>query len=188
MKTGQPVRIEFTREENFLAATHRYPTICYLKYGAKKDGTLTAIQTKIIGDMGAYRHHISASGVMEIMKGVYRCPNLKGEAYTVYTNKPEGGAMRCVGHPQGQFAQEVHMDIMAEKLGLDPMEFRLKNHAVLKMETRTERFLFPATGWRCASVERPKLWAGGKNGENLEQFGHLKKGLGMAIHACGHAP
>lgn len=187
MKTGHPVRIEFTREENFLAATHRYPTICYLKYGAKKDGTLTAIQTKVIADMGAYSRSAFASGTMQTMQGVYRCPNLKGEAYTVYTNKPEGGAMRCVGHPQGQFAQEVHMDIMAEKLGLDPMEFRLKNYARLEDGDQDKKIPFSSNGMemcirRAAEVMgwRQKWRKPGAGS------GPLKKGLGMAIHACGH--
>jgi CO/xanthine dehydrogenase Mo-binding subunit len=146
MKTGQPVRIEFDREESFLATTHRYPMVCYLKYGAKKDGTLTAIEAKVIADMGAYRHLAGAMGIMETMKGVYRCPNLKAEGYDVYTNKPEGGFMRCVGHPQGQVAQEIHMDIMAEKLGMDPVAFRLKNHARLEDGDQDTKTPFSSNG------------------------------------------
>jgi len=187
MKTGHPVRIEFTREENFLAATHRYPTICYLKYGAKKDGTLTAIQTKIIADVGAYCHYVGASNVMGTMKGVYRCPNLKGEGYTVYTNKPEGGAMRCVGHPQGQFAQEVHMDIMAEKLGLDPMDFRLKNFARLEDGDQDRKMPFSSNGMEeCIRRGADAFGWGEKWQKPGAGPGPLKKGLGMAIHACSH--
>ena len=84
MKTGHPVRIEFNREENFLVTHHRWPSICYLKYGAKKDGTLTAIQVKNISDLGAYAHVDGAINVIETMKGVYRCPNLKAEGYNVH--------------------------------------------------------------------------------------------------------
>ncbi len=187
MKTGHPVRIEFDREENFLATHHRYPSICYLKYGAKKDGTLTAIQAKVVGDMGAYCHFDGAFGVLETMKGVYRCPNLKGEAYSVCTNKPEGGAMRCVGHPQGQFAQEVHMDIMAEKLGLDPVDFRLKNYARLEDGDQDRKIPFSSNAMEecirkgAAAAGWAQKWQ--KPGAST---GALKKGMGMAIHACRH--
>jgi CO/xanthine dehydrogenase Mo-binding subunit len=187
LKTGQPVRMEFTREENFLAATHRYPTVCYLKYGAKKDGTLTAIQTKVIADIGAYCHHVGAVGVMGTMKGVYRCPNLKGEGYTVYTNKPEGGAMRCVGHPMGQFAQEVHMDIMAEKLGLDPVDFRLKNYARLEDGDQDRKVPFSSNGMEECIRKGAEAFGWGQRWEKPGTTpGPLKKGLGMAIHACSH--
>lgn len=187
MKTGHPVRIEFSREENFLAAHHRYAAVCYLKYGARKDGTLTAIQAKVVADMGAYCHLDGAFGVIETMKAVYRCPNVKGEAYNVYTNKPEGGTMRCVGHPQGEFAQEIHMDIMAEKLGLDPVEFRLKNHAQLADGDQDRKIPFSSNAMEecirkgAEAIGWAQKWQ--KPGTNP---GPLKKGLGMAIHACRH--
>jgi CO/xanthine dehydrogenase Mo-binding subunit len=187
MKTGHPVRIEFTREENFVAATHRYPTICYLKYGAKKDGTLTAIQAKVIADMGAYCHLDGAFGVMETMKGVYRCPNLKGESYNVYTNKPEGGFQRCVGHPQGEVAQEIHMDIMAEKLGLDPVEFRLKNYARLEDGDQDRKVPFSSDGMEECIRKGAEAFGWGQRWQKPGTSpGPIKKGLGMAIHACRH--
>jgi CO/xanthine dehydrogenase Mo-binding subunit len=126
-KTNRPVKIEFTREENYLSAHHRYPTTWYFKYGAKKDGTLTAIQVKLYADMGAYHSLDGAAASIEVAKWVYRCPNVKLEGFNVFTNKPEGGYMRCVGHPAGMFPQEAHMDRLAEKLGKDPVEFRMKN-------------------------------------------------------------
>lgn len=187
MKTGHPVRIEFTREENFLAAHHRYPSVSYLKYGAKKDGTLTAIQAKVVGDMGAYCHLDGAFGVIETMKAVYRCPNVKGEGYTVYTNKPEGGSMRCVGHPQGEFAQEVHMDIMAEKLGLDPVAFRLKNHARLADGDQDRKIPFSSNAMEeCIQKGAEAIGWAQKWQKPGTSPGHLKKGMGMAIHACRH--
>ncbi|MBM4314091.1 MAG: xanthine dehydrogenase family protein molybdopterin-binding subunit [Deltaproteobacteria bacterium] len=187
MKTGQPVRIEFDREESFLATTHRYPMVCYLKYGAKKDGTLTAIQAKVIADMGAYRHLAGASGIMETMKCVYRCPNLKAEGYDVYTNKPEGGFMRCVGHPQGQVAQEIHMDIMAEKLGIDPVAFRLKNHARLEDGDQDTKAPFSSNGMEeCIRKGAEAFgWTQRWQKPGASQ-GPIKKGLGMAIHSCRH--
>ena len=145
-KTGLPVKIDFDREENFLSTHHRYPTVFHFKYGVKKDGTITAISAKVIADMGGYAHFAGAGGCMETLKSVYRCPNLRAEGYSVYTNKPEGGFMRCVGHPMPQFAQEVHMDIIAEKLGMDPVDFRLKNYARLEDGDQDRKFPFTSNG------------------------------------------
>jgi CO/xanthine dehydrogenase Mo-binding subunit len=187
MKTGRPVRLEFTREENFLASHHRYPAIIHLKYGAKKDGTLTAIQAKVITDMGAYCHLDGAFGVIETMKGVYRCPNLKAEGYNVYTNKPEGGTMRCVGHPQGEFAQEVHMDVLAEKLAMDPIAFRMKNHARLADGDQDRKVPFSSNAMAeciqkgAEAIAWTRQWH-----EPNATAGPVKKGIGMAIHACRH--
>ncbi len=187
LKTGHPVKIEFTREENFLATTHRYPTVCYLKYGAKKDGTLTAIQAKVIADMGAYCHFDGAFGVMETMKGVYRCPNLTGESYNVYTNKPEGGFQRCVGHPMGQVAQEIHMDIMAEKLGMNPVDFRLKNYARLEDGDQDRKIPFSSNGMEeCIRKGAEAFGWAQKWQKPGTSPGPIKKGMGMAIHACRH--
>jgi xanthine dehydrogenase molybdenum-binding subunit len=192
MKTGHPVRIEFAREENFLATTHRYPMVCYLKYGAKKDGTLTAIQAKVIADIGAYCHMgnffgANVFGIMETMKGVYRCPNLNAEGYNAYTNKPEGGFMRCVGHPQGQVAQEIHMDIMAEKLGLDPVAFRLKNHARLEDGDQDKKIPFSSNGMEeCIRKGAEAFGWTQKWQKPATSPGPVKKGFGMAIHSCRH--
>jgi len=187
LETGHPVRIEFTREENFLAALHRYPTVCYLKYGAKKDGTLTAIQAKVIADMGVYGHSDGASGVMETMKGVYRCPNLKGESYNVYTNKPEGGPQRCVGHPMGQVAQEIHMDIMAEKLGMNPVDFRLKNYARLEDGDQDRKIPFSSNGMEECIRKGAEAFGWAQRWQKPGTSpGPIKKGLGMAIHSCRH--
>ena len=187
MKTGHPVRIEFDREENFLATTHRYPMVCTLKYGAKKDGTLTAIQAKVIADMGAYRHLAGAFGIMETMNGVYRCPNLNAEGYDVYTNKPEGGFMRCVGQPQGQVAQEIHMDIMAEKLGMDPVAFRLKNYARLEDGDQDRKVPFTSNGMEECIRKGADAFGWAQRWQKPGASpGPVKKGLGMAIHACRH--
>ncbi|MEW6333267.1 MAG: xanthine dehydrogenase family protein molybdopterin-binding subunit [Thermodesulfobacteriota bacterium] len=187
MKTGHPVRMELSREENFLSTHHRYPSISYLKYGARKDGTLTAIQARVIGDMGGYCHLDGAMNVIETMKAVYRCPNLKAEGYTLYTNKPEGGAMRCVGHPQGQFAQEVHMDIMAEKLGLDPVMFRLKNHARLEDGDQDRKTPFSSNGMEeCIRKGAEAFGWTQKRQKPGASPGPVKKGFGMAIHSCRH--
>jgi len=186
-KTQRPARIEFNREENFLAGHHRYPVIFYLKYGVKKDGTLTAIQAKAVADMGGYAHFPGAGGSMEVILSTYRCPNLKAESYSVCTNKPEGGFMRCVGHPQATFPQEVHLDIIAEKLGMDPVEFRLKNYARLEDGDQARKIPFSSNGMeecikKGAEAASWKVrWQ--KPGSTA---GPVKRGLGMAIHACRH--
>jgi len=186
-KTGLPVKIEFSREENFLSTHHRWPTVWYLKYGVKKDGTLTSLYAKVIADMGAYAHIAGAGQCLETVKSVYRCPNLQGEGYSVYTNKPEGGAMRCVGHPMPQFAQEVHMDIIAEKLGMDPVDFRLKNYARLEDGDQDRKFPFTSNGMEecikkgAEAIGWRQRWQ--KPGSSP---GPVKKGLGMAVHACRH--
>ena len=186
-KTGRPVKIHFSREENFLAAHHRYPTIWNLKYGVKKDGTLTALYAKVIADMGAYFLYDGASNSLETMKSVYRCPNVKLEGYSVWTNKPQGGRMRCVGHPMPQFAQEVHMDVIAEKLGMDPVEFRLKNYARLEDGDQDRKLPFTSNGMEecirkgMEAINWKQRWQ-----KHTSTPGPVKKGLGMAAHACRH--
>ena len=186
-KTNRPVKLEFTREENYLAAHHRYPTTWYLKYGAKKDGTLTAIQVKLYADEGAYYHDDGAYGSLEVPKGVYRCPNVKLEGYNIITNKPEGGHMRCVGHPAGMFPQEVHMDLLAEKLGMDPVEFRLKNAAKKEDGDQDRKIPFASIGLEeCVKQAAEKIgWKANWKKPNTSP-GPIKRGLGVAFQSCRH--
>jgi xanthine dehydrogenase molybdenum-binding subunit len=186
-RTGRPVRMELSREEAFLAGHHRYPTVWHLKYGAKKDGTLTAIEARVVADMGAYAHFAGAGGCLETIRSVYRCPNLKAEGYSVYTNKPEGGFMRCVGHPMPQFAQEVHMDMMAEKLGMDPVDFRLKNYARLEDGDQDRKLPFASNGMEECIKKGAAEFGWGQRWQKPDSTqGPIKKGLGMAVHACRH--
>ena len=187
MKTNRPVKMEFTREENFIGTHHRYPTTWYLKYGTRKDGTLTAIELKLYADVGAYYHQDFAYNSMEVPKGVYRCANAKMEGYNVFTNKPEAGQMRCVGHPAGMFPQEVHMDRLAEKLGMDPLAFRLKNYARKEDGDQDRKIPFGSVGMEeCARLAAERIgWAANwkKPGSSS---GPVKKGLGVAFQACRH--
>jgi CO/xanthine dehydrogenase Mo-binding subunit len=185
--TGRPVKIQFSRDENFLSTHHRYPTIFDLKYGVKKDGTLTALYAKLIADMGAYAHFEGATGCVETMKSVYRCPNLKFEGYSVYTNKPEGGYMRCVGHPMPQFAQEVHMDMIAEKLGMDPVDFKMKNFARLEDGDQDRKMPFTSNGMdECIRKGAEAIGWKQRWQKPNSSPGPIKKGFGMAVHACRH--
>ncbi|MCG6878233.1 MAG: xanthine dehydrogenase family protein molybdopterin-binding subunit [Deltaproteobacteria bacterium] len=129
MKTCRPVEIIATREEIFTAYRHGQPLIVTIKTGVKKDGTIVAQQLKTINNSGAYR----GSGVVVIFlawgftMAPYRNPNLKYEGYSVYTNNPIRTPQRGHGAPQLRFAVESQLDMIAEELGLDPIEIRLKN-------------------------------------------------------------
>jgi xanthine dehydrogenase molybdenum-binding subunit len=129
-KAGKPVKVEYSREENFIVHPSRQPFIQTVKIGVKKDGTITALQTKIIADAGAYFEYSgsTASFNMYNLMAIYRCPNTAGDADIVYTNTPPTGAFRGFGNPEAMFALEQMIDKAAEKIGMDPMEFRLKNH------------------------------------------------------------
>ncbi len=186
-KTGKPVKMEWSREENFIDTHHRYPTVWNLKYGAKKDGTLTAIYARVVADMGAYEHLVGAERSLQTMKSVYRCPNVKLEGYSVYTNKPEGGAMRCVGHPMGQFAQESHMDILAEKLEMNPVELRLKNYARLEDGDQDKKLPFTSNGMEeCIRKGAETIGWSQKWQRPGSSPGVKKRGIGVAVHACSH--
>ena len=129
MKTGKPVKMKYTREDEFEVSTVRHPYLTKYKSGLKKDGTLVARQVEIVSDSGAY----VSWGASTLTKaavhaaGPYRIPHVCIDGYLVYTNKPIGGAMRGFGVTQLGFAYEVHMDTIAAEMGLDPLEFRLKN-------------------------------------------------------------
>jgi 4-hydroxybenzoyl-CoA reductase subunit alpha len=129
MKTGRPVRIAASREEIFTAYRHGQPLIVEVKTGVKKDGALVAQQLRVINNCGAYR----GSGVVVIFLAwgfvmvPYRLPHLKYEGYSVYTNNPVRAPQRGHGAPQVRFAVESQLDMIAEELGLDPIEIRLKN-------------------------------------------------------------
>ena len=129
-KAGRPVKIEATREEEFVAGRHRHATITTVKMGVKNDGTVTAVHATTIMDTGAYLS--SGPGVVRRAgQGalyLYRCPNVRYDGHLTYTNTPSGGSYRALGAPQGHFALEIIADRAAEAVGMDPVEFRLKNH------------------------------------------------------------
>ncbi|TSJ63926.1 molybdopterin-dependent oxidoreductase [Starkeya sp. 3C] len=129
MKTGRPVKLEYSRPEQFASSTCRHPMRITVKVGAKRDGTLTAIAVRILSNTGAYGNH--GPGVLFHSAGesiaLYRCPNKKADGYAVYTNTPPSGAFRGYGLSQSTFAIESAMDEVARKLGIDPFAFRRLN-------------------------------------------------------------
>jgi putative selenate reductase molybdopterin-binding subunit len=129
LKTGQPVKLEFTREEQFIAATTRHPMRVRIKAGARRDGRLTAMEMHVVSNTGAYGNHGFAvlNHACSECFSVYRCDNKKIDAFAVYTNTVPAGAFRGYGLPQTNFAVESAMDELARKLGMDPIEFRARN-------------------------------------------------------------
>ena len=122
-RTGRPVRVEFTRHEDFIAIHGRWSTQQHYRIGYKKDGTLTAIHLKCYSNMGAYLR--SSGGVQGPTN--YYAPNIKSEVYRVHTNRAVSANFRGPAGPQGVFAIDSAMDDIAYKLGMDPVEFRAKN-------------------------------------------------------------
>ena len=118
----------------------------HVKTGARRDGMLTALQVTVIADTGAYPF-VTADIVSALIGGTYRFPNLLIDAYNVLTNKPGTGAYRAPGAPQACFAIEGQMDLLARELGLDPLEFRLKN-AVVEGDPMPDGSPWPRVGSR----------------------------------------
>jgi CO/xanthine dehydrogenase Mo-binding subunit/aerobic-type carbon monoxide dehydrogenase small subunit (CoxS/CutS family) len=129
LRTGRPVQYEFTREDEFTIAPTRHPMRVRVRVGATSDGVLTALHVDQLMDTGAYGNH--GVGVMyhsvHESTSVYRCPNKRVDAESVYTNNLPSGAFRGYGLGQVVFAVESAMDELARELGIDPFELRRRN-------------------------------------------------------------
>jgi CO/xanthine dehydrogenase Mo-binding subunit len=137
-KSGRPVKITYKRDEDFLSTTPRRPAVIELKTGIMRDGTLVARQARAYFGNGAY--HIATGynfgeGMAGRLAGPYNVPHLDMYGYTVYTNQPPCGAYRAPGSPQIIFAVESHMDMLAARLGMDPLA--LRKHNALKVGDRS---------------------------------------------------
>ena len=161
MKTQRPVRLVFTREESIISTAKRHPSRTTLRMGLMKDGRIRASAMKMICDGGAYG--LSTEGVMRkaaiLAAGPYVIPNVRVDTYGIYTNNTPSGAFRSFGALQTAFATESHLDICAERLGLDPFHIRRINamcdgavtHTKAKLGsvslTRALDALEKASGW-----------------------------------------
>jgi CO/xanthine dehydrogenase Mo-binding subunit len=128
-KLQRPVRIIWSRQESIIGHGKRHASVVRGKWGATKDGVLVAAEIEMIGDAGAYMYTTNkVLGNSTITcTGPYFIPNVKSDVYGVYTNNLPGAAFRGFGAPQALYMAELQMDKLAEKLGMDPVEFRLKN-------------------------------------------------------------
>jgi CO/xanthine dehydrogenase Mo-binding subunit len=129
MKTMRPVRLVFTREESIISTAKRHPSRTFLRMGVMRDGRIKALAMRMVCDGGAYG--LSTEGVMRkaaiLAAGPYAIPNVRIDTYGIYTNNTPSGAFRSFGALQTQFATESQLDIIAERLGLDPFEIRCIN-------------------------------------------------------------
>jgi len=127
--SGRPVRVKFNREETFISTLTRHEAVVYSKTGVKNDGTLVAREMKIYWGAGAYAEKSPTVCIRGSLPapGPYRIPHVKVDGYAVYTNKPVAGSYRGYGIPQGAWAGEQQMDELARRLGMDPVDIRMKN-------------------------------------------------------------
>ncbi len=189
LRTNRPVRIEFNRREEFISSRTRHPMKIDIKIGAKRDGRFTAIQMKALSNTGAYGTHAKTVLFNVGSKTLPLYNKVSAVRFTgdvVYTNLPVGGAYRGYGATQGYAALESTVDIVAERLGIDPIEIRKINH-IKENETSP---IFEALGEGKKGVQQVvkscKLpWCIEKGAEAIgwkEKYGkHNGRGVGMAI-------
>jgi xanthine dehydrogenase molybdenum-binding subunit len=122
-QAGAAVKLEMSRREDFIGMHGRWPTVQYFKVGVDRDGLLKAIQLRGYSGMGGYRKNSGAIGGMD----AFQCPNVESTIYPVYTNRTVSGNFRGPEFPQGYFGFQSMMDDVAYKVGIDPVEFALKN-------------------------------------------------------------
>ncbi len=129
LATGRPVRFEYTRGQEFTSARTRHPQILRFRSGVDKDGKLVGIDLHIVGDAGAYGTHGLTVQMVSGFRGLstYWLPAARFDCQVVYTNKPVPGAFRGYGAPQALFGLELHMEELAERIGMDPVAFKRLN-------------------------------------------------------------
>lgn len=172
--TGRPVKIMLDRHEENLAAGNRPSTVQHLKIGAKRDGTLTALELRAIISAGAYC--LWPPSVGGPARQLYACPNLKTEQYTVFTNTGPLSAFRAPGYVEGTFALESLMDELARELELDPLELRLKNYTEIDQTTGRP---YSTKGLREAYERGAKLF--GRKSPSLKGRGSAPPTLGEGM-------
>lgn len=185
-KTHRPVKLVYDREEDILTSSKRHPAIVRYRSGARKDGTLTAIEVDFVYNAGAYQTLSSAvlwRGVMSAA-GPYRIPHVKIDGRSVATNTVPCGAFRGFGSPQVIFAHESQMDRLADQLGIDRLEIRHRNALVVGDETATEQRLDESVGLLETIEEANRLAHWEKRLREVEEFNasvrDRRRGLGIS--------
>lgn len=186
--TGRTIKCVYSREESFYGHSKRHPFIMRYKTGATKDGKLKAMETTIIGDTGAY-----ASWAINVLRkggvhatGPYEIPNVKVDSYAVYTNNPYAGAMRGFGATQPPIGHEQQMDILAEKLGIDPVTFRLKNTLKVDSRTSNNQLLDESIPIdRCIEAVAKEMDFKDKSFKDASKSSNIKRGRGLGAMFYG---
>jgi putative selenate reductase molybdopterin-binding subunit len=188
LDTGRPVCLEYTREEEFTTASPRHPMKITVKLGARADGTLTAMQFRNVSNTGAYGNHggetLFAAGAAI---AIYRCPNKKFDAYSVYTNTVPSGALRGYGMTQPAFAVESAMHELAAALGMDPLELRRRNivrpgDALLAIHDEPDDVAFTEDGLAQCIDRVDAALRSHTNGEALGQEWLVGVGTASSLH------
>lgn len=181
-KLQRPVKIIWSRQESIIGHGKRHASVSRAKWGATKDGKLVAAEVEMIADGGAYMYTSNkVLGNSTITStGPYFIPNVKTDVYGVYTNNVPGAAFRGFGAPQALFMAEMQMDKLAEKLGMDPVEFRLRNALrdgdTMGVGTPSPS---PVSVVKCIESAAEKFeWQNEK--QKVEVQSHLKRGRGFA--------
>ena len=164
MKTMRPVRLVYTREESIISTAKRHPSRTTLRMGVMRDGRIRALAMRMVCDGGAYG--LSTEGVMRkaaiLAAGPYNIPNVRIDTFGIYTNNTPSGAFRSFGALQTQFATESHLDIIAERLGLDPFEIRRINAMRDGATTHTKQKLGSVSLMRALdAAEQASGWEAG---------------------------
>jgi CO/xanthine dehydrogenase Mo-binding subunit len=189
IKAGKPVKMVNTREESMLESYKRHPYALNYKWGAKKDGTITAMEIRVVADGGAYASmspFVTWRSVVQAT-GPYYCENVKTDVYTAYTNNNYTGAMRGFGSPQVNFAIESMMDELAEKVGVSPLEIRLKNGYETGAVTATGQRLTHTVSLKEVLTKAAQALDFGKKWKEYReaQAGERKRGVGLACSYRG---
>jgi xanthine dehydrogenase YagR molybdenum-binding subunit len=179
-QTGRPVKLFLSREENFLCVGNRPPNVLTMKAGARKDGTLTALQLTGIGTGGAYPEGSDAG---YLTSDLYLCPNVKIEETNVYINAGKARAFRAPGFPQGAWALEQCVDALAQKLGMDPLALRLRN--VPKVSQRRGGIPYFSTGLAQCLQEGAKAFGWDEARRHPRSGGPVVRGVGVAAGMWG---
>ncbi|MDH4260231.1 MAG: molybdopterin-dependent oxidoreductase, partial [Gammaproteobacteria bacterium] len=192
--TRRPVKLVFTREEEFIASPTRQPVLLKLRSGCRKDGALTFRTVETVHDNGAYTSWGATTPfvMMQTVSSLYRVPHCKYYTKAIYTNNPYAGSFRGYGNLQATFAVEAHMDKLAEAVGMDGLAFRLKN-AQDPGEVTPQGMHFNSCGFKeCLRIAAGRSDFLRKQAENRARRTDpdlIKRGIGIAsmLHVGGGA-
>lgn len=182
---GHPVKLLPTREETFVSTRTRHAMKIHLESYVRKNGDYVARRVETYSNGGGYASHghsIAAKG-LNCFHQLYPCENIKGDAYSVYTNLPTGGAMRGYGIPQAMFAYESHQDDIAKALGMDPLELRLRNvmpKGYVDPFSHNENYYDSFRDCLNKGAEAMDYY--GKKEKYKNQTGNIRYGVGCAVY------